>query len=72
MSKRVTTQSYAVGKSGYYSEFLLDNSKAYIKTSFSPLKKHYSPIESAMKPAAEAPKVQRTSITIRELLNPVQ
>lgn len=49
---QVTEQSVPVGKSGYYSEFILTNNhNAYIKTYFADTKKHYNDIEKAVKQA---------------------
>lgn len=74
-----------VGNSGFYSEFLVEkhDSKAYIKQYFAPNKLHYSEIERAKEKrlveqenvTIPPPQVQlkvRTSITIAELLNPLQ
>lgn len=82
-----TSQQNRVGKNVHvqvgnamYSEFILQNSKrAYIKTSFSRTKKHYTPVEQAMVvqqhanvriQVHETNKPYRTKITIKELLNP--
>lgn len=85
MSKVHTQQvvfAVPVGASGYYSEFLLADSNAYIKTTFAPSKKHYTEIEKAKQnmqtsfvpqqqqtTSAQARPI-RTRITLAEILNP--
>lgn len=65
---RITNMSVKVGNTGYFSEFILDNSKeakpknnntstssnnSYIKTSFNSTKKHFTVIESAIAEALQ-------------------
>ncbi len=77
MTKKSTNEvhSVPVGEAGYYSEFVLGDSSAFIKTKFSPVKKHYTQVELAkatnkFEPEQAKQQQGRKHISLKELLNP--